>query len=327
MKVITLFSGIGFQEQGMKNIIPDFDLINYCEYDKIVSKCFSLIHNEPETKNLGDITKLDIPNYYKKLQDENNSDIDLIISSFPCQSFSISGKKEGFNCKKNGNLFHKSFELISTINPKVVIYENVKNITSSKFNVVSEIISKMTSINYKCYHKILNSIDYGIPQNRERWFMVCCKTDDFEFPPKMKLTSCIEDYLVKEQVNRQVGKDMEQYFNDEYKREYKSINGLIKYFDGVENRDFTSGFSSHRIYSVKGCLPTMTTINDCHLWEIKGKLLPIERWRLMGMNDNQYHILKNNNISNTMIDKICGNGIVVNVFEKLFEKVLTFCIF
>lgn len=57
MKIITLFSGIGMQEQGIRRVFPDYQLVNFCEYDKNIGKCFELIHKEPSSKNLGDIIK------------------------------------------------------------------------------------------------------------------------------------------------------------------------------------------------------------------------------------------------------------------------------
>ena len=321
MKLITLFSGTGMQEEGIINTGTDYELINFCEYDPKIAKCFSLVHNEPESKNLGDITKIDMKKYYQKLIDDGNDNVDIIISSFPCQSFSIAGKKQGFECKKNGGLFDKSFEMISLVLPKFVIFENVKNITSKKFNAVDTITKSMTGIGYSCFHKILNSSDYGIPQNRERWFMVCVKNceKDFVFPDKIPLTKCVEDYLSPD-VERQSSPGMDMFYNEEYKKEFCSTRGLIKVFDGVQQGHFTTGFTLHRMYSIKGISPTFTTSNDTHFWEIKGKLLPEERWRLMGLKEDKLKILKDNNIPNVLIHKICGNGIVVDVFQHLFQK-------
>ena len=326
MKFITLFSGIGMQEEGMERVLPKIELVNFCEYDIKIGKCFEYIHNEPSKKNLGDITKLNMDEYYKKLKDEGNSDIDLIISSFPCQSFSIAGKKKGFECPKNGNLFDKSYEMIEKILPKIVIFENVKNITSKKFNAIEKITEKMERIGYKCSHKILNGKDYGIPQNRERWFMVCIRhyEGQFQFPSAIPLQSFVKDFLETDSQNRQVTKKLIPYFQDEYKKNYGSKNGLIKLFDGCSQfpETFTGGFTASRIYSINGCTPTFTTANDCHFWEIKGKLSAKERWRLMGLDDKDYDILKKNKISDSLIHKICGNGIIVNVFEHLFKSVM-----
>ena len=82
MKVTSLFSGIGAYEQALRNLNVDFELINYCEIDGKTSKAYSLIHTEPESKNLGDITKVNL---------EEIKQTDLLFYSPPCQSFSIAG--------------------------------------------------------------------------------------------------------------------------------------------------------------------------------------------------------------------------------------------
>lgn len=325
MKFITLFSGIGMQEEGMKKVCKEMELVNFCEYDKSIAKCFELVHNEPSSKNLGDITKLDMKEYAEKVKDIT---IDLIISSFPCQSFSIAGKKKGFDCPKNGNLFEKSFEMISLLLPKVVIFENVKNITSKKFNAIETITHKMNSIGYNCFHQILNGIDYGIPQNRERWFMVCIKDykGEFQFPSSIPLEKSVKDFIETDQIERQKDKRLEPYFNQEYIKKYKSTRGLKKLFDGTSQLPhiFKGGFTMSRIYSIEGNTPTFTTGNDTHFMEVGGKLTSRERWRLMGLSNESYDILKENNISDRLIHKICGNGIIVDVFENLFKKVVPF---
>ena len=330
MKFITLFSGIGMQEEGMKRVLPEIELVNFCEYDIKIGKCFEYIHNEPSTKNLGDITKINMDEYYKQLKDEGNSDIDLIISSFPCQSFSIAGKKKGFECPKNGNLFDKSYEMIEKILPNVVIFENVKNITSKKFNAVEKITKKMNDIGYQCFHQILNGIDYGIPQNRERWFMVCLRNykGNFQFPTPIPLLKTVKDFLDDSVSSTERQKDtrLKPYFQEEYKKEYKSRKGLKKVFDGHSQYTdiFKGGFTMSRIYSIDGNSPTFTTSNDTHFMEIEGKLTSKERWRLMGLEDEKYHLLKEKGISDYLLHKICGNGIIVNVFEHLFQKVVPF---
>lgn len=324
MKVITLFSGVGMQEKAVGKVY-DYELINFCEKDKKISKCFELIHNEPSSKNLGDITKIDMATYHKDLIEKGNDNIDLLISSFPCQSFSIAGKKAGFECSKNGNLFDKSFEMIQLIRPKMVIFENVKNITSKKFNAIEKIGSLMASIGYKTNHKILNGIEFNIPQNRERWFMICVldENKNISFPSPVPLDRTIKDYLDTSITERKTNKKLIPYYTNS-KKEYKSLKGLIKVFDGCSEFPdiFKSGFTLNRIYSIDGCAPTFTTSNDTHFYEIKGRLTTKERWRLMGLDDNDYDILKQNKISDGLIDKICGNGIIVNVFEALIRNLI-----
>ena len=106
------------------------------------------------------------------MKKQKNTDIDVVISSFPCQSFSIAGKKKGFEDEKNGSLYDHQYKLIKKVKPKIVIYENVKNITNKKFGAIEKITDSMEKLGYTCFHKVLNSLDFGMPQNRERWFMV-----------------------------------------------------------------------------------------------------------------------------------------------------------
>lgn len=327
MKLITLFSGIGMQEEGIKRCIDKMELVNFCEYDKKIAQCFEILHNVSSDKNLGDIRDLDIDTYYEKLEKEGNSDIDLLISSFPCQSFSIAGKKEGFDCPKNGNLFSISYNLIKKLLPTIVIFENVKNITNKKFNATETIKEKMNFLDYTCYDKILNGIDFGIPQNRERWFMVCIrKPSSFSFPDPIPLEKNVSFFLESNIEVRKKDSRLEPFFNKEYIKTYSSSRGLKKVFDGSSQFPdrFKGGFTMSRIYSIYGSSPTFTTTNDTHFMEIGGKLSARERWRLMGLEDKQFDLLKEHQISDNLIHKICGNGIIVDVFEHLFQKIVPF---
>ena len=82
----------------------------------------------------------------------------------------------------------------------------------------------------------------------------------------------------------------------------------------VLNKNISNRFYYHRIYSIEGVSPTFTTSNDCHFYELEGKLTSKERWRLMGMKDDDHTKLIDSGVSEGLIHKICGNGIVVNVF-------------
>lgn len=322
--IITLFSGIGTQEMAMKRVLDKdnvhLHLVNFCEFNPRISKCFCILHNTFEEKNLGDITKLNVDEY------ETKEEIDLIVSSFPCQSFSIAGKKQGFKDKTKGNLYDMGFRLIEKVRPRVVIYENVKGILHPRHNAIEKITSSMESIGYTCKHKVLNAIDYGIPQNRERWFMVCIRNDieghdTFTFPPKVELTRKVEDFIDKTITTRACTKAMTPYFDPQYHHKFKSVRGLMKVYDGISSKHFTTGFTTCRIYSIKGVSPTFTTSNDCHFMELGGKLDAKERFLLMGCSEKDYNTLIEHKISKRLIDFISGNAIVVDVFEHLFQQV------
>lgn len=199
MKVLSLFSGIGAFEKALKNLSIGYELVNYCEIDKYASKSYSLIHNVSEDKNLGDITKVNtstLPN-----------DIDLITYGFPCQDISVAGKQQGFvdnqgNRTRSG-LFFEALRIIQDAKPKYAIAENVKALVGKKFktefNIVLDCLDKA---GYNSYYKVLNAKDFGIPQNRERVFIVSIRKDiddnSFVFPQPFELKTRLKDLLEDE---------------------------------------------------------------------------------------------------------------------------------
>ena len=197
MKVLSLFSGIGAFEKALKNLGVEYELVGYCEIDKYASKAYSQIHKVSEDKNFGDITKIKA--------DELPKDIDLITYGFPCQDISVAGKQKGFadkDGKTRSGLFFDALRIIETAQPQIAIAENVKNLTSKKFKTEFEIVLKsLEKAGYKNYWKVLNAKHYGIPQNRERVFIVSIRKDVDEgffsfpqpFPLKLRLKDLLED--------------------------------------------------------------------------------------------------------------------------------------
>ena len=212
-KVLSLFSGIGAFEKALKNIGVDYDLVGYSEIDKYASKSYAAVHNVDESMNLGDITKIN--------EKELPKDIDLITYGFPCQDISLAGKQKGlFNedgSKTRSGLFFEALRIIEETQPRVAIAENVKNLTGKKFKPQFDIVLKsLEDAGYNNYWQVLNAKDYGIPQNRERVFIVSIRKDidngNFKFPEpfelKLRLKDMLDDevdekfYLSKEQIDR-----------------------------------------------------------------------------------------------------------------------------
>ena len=196
MKVLSLFSGIGAFEKALEKMGVDYELVNYCEIDKYASKSYSAVHEVSEDLNLGDITKVDVKNLPK--------DIDLITYGFPCQDISLAGKQKGlFNedgTQTRSGLFFDALRIIEATQPRVAIAENVKNLTSKKFAEQFEIVlNSLEAAGYNNYWKVLNAKDYGIPQNRERVFIVSIRKDvdtkNFEFPKPFPLKLRLRDML------------------------------------------------------------------------------------------------------------------------------------
>ena len=199
MKVLSLFSGIGAFEKALDVLKIPYELAGYCEIDKYASKSYSVIHDVPETMNLGDITKIDEKALPK--------DIDLITYGFPCQDISLAGKQKGlFNedgSQTRSGLFFEALRIIEETQPRVAIAENVKNLTGKKFNAQFQIVlASLEAAGYNNYWQVLNAKDYGIPQNRERVFIVSIRKDidtgNFKFPEPFPLELRLKDMLEAE---------------------------------------------------------------------------------------------------------------------------------
>lgn len=196
IRLLSCFSGIGAFEKALDNLEIPYELVAYCEIDKYASKSYSAIHSVPESMNLGDITKVDEKALPK--------DIDLVTYGFPCQDISLAGKQKGlFNedgTQTRSGLFFEALRIIEETQPKVAIAENVKNLTSKKFASQFQIVlESLEQAGYNNYWQVLNAKDYGIPQNRERVFIVSIRKDIdtgcFQFPKGFPLELRLKDML------------------------------------------------------------------------------------------------------------------------------------
>lgn len=180
MRYLSLFSGIGSPEQALKNLGIDFELVGFSEIDKYAIKSYCAIHGVSEELNLGDITKIDIENL--------PLNIDLVTHGSPCQDYSVAGANKGgdIGSGTRSSLMWNTVTICEHCKPKFVIWENVKNVLSKKHrHNFDKYLDEMNRIGYNNYFKILNAKDYGIPQNRERVFVVSIRKDidkGFVFP-------------------------------------------------------------------------------------------------------------------------------------------------
>jgi len=195
MKVLSLFSGIGAFEKALDNLQIPYELAGFSEIDKYAVKSYCAIHGVDESMNLGDITKIDEKALPK--------DIDLITYGFPCQDISLAGKQKGlFNddgTQTRSGLFFEALRVIETTQPRVAIAENVKNLTGKKFKEqFALVLESLDEAGYNNYWKVLNAKDYGIPQNRERVFIISIRKDidkGYEFPEPFPLQLRLKDML------------------------------------------------------------------------------------------------------------------------------------
>lgn len=163
-KVMSTFSGCGGTE-----ILLDkrFEVIGHSEFDKYTS--WNLHYNYPEIKNYGDITKInskELPNF------------DILLAGFPCQSWSTSGLRKGFDDAQKGQLIYDVFRIMREKSPKYVLIENVKGLLShNKGGSIQAILEGISSLGYTFDFNLVNSKAFGLAQNRERIFIFCMRND------------------------------------------------------------------------------------------------------------------------------------------------------
>ena len=210
IRLLSLFSGIGAFEKALERIGMPYELVNYCEIDKFASKSYSLVHNVPEELNLGDISKVD----------ENSlPDFDLLTYGFPCQDISLAGKQKGIiKGETRSGLLFEALRIIKAKKPKYAIAENVKNLVGKKFKAdFDSFLETLGDMGYNSYWKVLNAKDYGVPQNRERVFVISIRKDiddgTFKFPEKFPLKLRLKDML-------------EETVDEKYYCSGKSIKGM-----------------------------------------------------------------------------------------------------
>lgn len=221
LKIGSAFSGIGAWERSLELLGVEHEIVFYSEIARDPVRIYPKMYKVPATKNLGDITSADTADV---------GAIDVFFYSPPCVSFSVAGSQGGFEDPR-GVLFFDALKIIKAKMPKYLVMENVKNLVGKRFvNEFKTMLHALDNAGYTSYWKVLNAVDYGIPQNRERVFVVSVRKDldtgSFEFPEPigcdLRLIDLLEDVVD------------EKYFIPDWKaqellKEYESqLNGTKK---------------------------------------------------------------------------------------------------
>lgn len=224
LRVITLFSGYDSQCLALERIkdrIPgfDYDLVHWCEFDKYAIQAHNALFPQWSDRNLGDITKVD----WSKAEN-----CDLLTFSSPCQDFSNAGLQRGGEegSGTRSSLLWECRKAIEVLKPKYLLMENVKGLVSKKFApLFLKWVGVLEEMGYTCYYKVLNATDCGVPQNRERIFMVGILGEHkpFKFPDPIPLTKKLKDVL-------------EPTVDDKYVLSDKSIEGFLKHNENHEEK-------------------------------------------------------------------------------------------
>lgn len=251
------FAGIGAWGKALDRVTKKHkdthELKFYFEFDKYASNAFAAIHDVTEELNYWDITKQ--PDILPK--------VDILFYSPPCQTFSIAGNQQGTTVDK-GNLFYQALEVIKKSKPKFAIMENVANLAQQFKMDFRDMLLALDDVGYINYNQVLNTKDYGIPQNRERIFIVSVRKDlyeqgfRYEWPKPIKLELKLKDildegvdqkyFLSEKMVARLMHKDN----NFQGSFDVKDVNSHANYIDTAERSRRTNNFIKVKSATKKG---------------------------------------------------------------------------
>lgn len=334
MDLIELFGGIGACTKALKNIGMNVNVVDYVEIDKYAVKSYNAINGtnfEPQ----------DIKEWNKYIN------VDLIMHGSPCQDFSVAGKQAGgdLGSGTRSSLLYETIRIVGKLRPKYVVWENVKNLLSKthKHNF-DNYIETMNILGYNSYYQILNAKDYGIPQNRERVYTVSIRKDidngNFKFPQKEELKIRLKDILEDEVDEKYYLKDYQienikksNYIQNQRRIQEKDYCDTLCARDWkdpkciqIGNLDIKGNDSIKRVYSPEGISPTLTTCcGGNRQAKIKDgnnirKLVPLEYWRLMSFDDEDFYKAQSTGNSNSQLYKQarklnCSKGFRKNIFK------------
>lgn len=323
-KSIDLFAGIGGIRIGFDNAFgEDIETVFVSEWDTYAQKTYTENFND-EFEIAGDITQI---------KEEDIPEFDICLAGFPCQAFSLAGKRMGFDDdykgKCRGTLFQDVVRICEYHKPKVIFCENVKGLTIHDRGRTFKIIKgAFEQLGYQVYDKVLNSKDFGVPQNRERIYLVCFRNDidstEFEFPEGTDNTKRIYNILDNAPI------PTKYYLSDVYVetlRQHKARHEAaghgfgyeIRPLDGIAGTIVCGGMGRERNLIIDNrphsMIPTTHIKGEVNKEDIR-KMTPREWARLQGFPEDFKLVL-----ADTHLYKQFGNSVTVNVIEEIAKKI------
>lgn len=224
VRIGTLFSGIGAIEHAFQRLGLDHEIVFAGDIDVHVKKSYYANYEIADSDWHDDVTQFKADKYKGK--------IDLLVGGSPCQAFSMVGKRLGLEDIR-GTLFYDYARIVQETQPKVFIYENVKGLTNHDGGRTWQVVQDVfNDLGYRINSKILNSKNYGIPQNRERIFVIGFKDRDTDFtfpnsiPLERSMQDFLEDYTDSKYYLKEKGVKFVTSFKNREKR-YTQINGNV----------------------------------------------------------------------------------------------------
>lgn len=314
LSFLDLCSGIGGGRLGLEK--TGMKCVGYCDTSRLAKQTYDLLHKTKDEffiNNIKKITSTNIPKY------------DVLIAGFPCQSFSVIGRKKGLDDKR-GQLIYNLAEIISFSQPKYFILENVKGlITHNKGKTLSKIVNSLVKCGYNVDFKVIKTLDFGIPQNRQRVYFVGIRTDlfnkPFEWPKPYSFSNNPSNYFLK---LRRITEENLFYFKNYLMNSTNNGKYSLEKILNMNNCIIDTRMNDLRIYCDK--MPTLRSqrdgifyVSDKKLYQLTG----VEALLFQGFSiDNVNSVI--NNVTDRHLLMQAGNAMSVNVIEALGNSIINY---
>ena len=353
VRIATVFSGIGAPEQALHKLGIEHQIVFACDNgereldipQKDIEEATHKMNNRDRNAYVKDLYNksrkinyvkqsyfanydIDEEHWYEDIAfidgNEYRNQVDILVGGSPCQSFSIIGKRAGLEDAR-GTLFYDFARLVHQVNPQVFIYENVLGmLTHDKGKTWKHIKEIFYSLDYNINISVLNAMDYGIPQDRKRLFVVGFRdvNINFQFPKPIELTTTLFDYLEPSPVatHHYLGKKgFEFVTNPKYKSRARVNSPIIQTQKANQQFNWNGDFVFEPLEKVKDHPDVMSRayVGEWHnRTGVIRQMTYRECLRLMGFSED-FKVV----VPNVPAYRQIGNSIVVNVLEKIFMEI------
>jgi DNA (cytosine-5)-methyltransferase 1 len=315
-KFFDFCAGIGSAHLAFKNL--GLDCVGYSEIDKKAEDTYKLFHGS-SYKNYGDLMKIN---------PQSLEDFDILLAGFPCQAFSIVGKRKGFEDER-GQIIYGLSEIIKVKKPKAFLLENVKGLVNiNNGQTLKDILSLLKECGYNVFYRVFESTEFGIPQARERVYFVGIRNDlyrgEFYFSDNARKELNLRAFLIDEDEQFILSNSSYQtflkYLDNKYNKGKYNIEDLLKQdYLVVDTRQ-----SDLRLYYNK--IPTLRTGRQGILYIKNGKIRKLsgmEALLLQGFDIERAKKAQDNFLQSSILAQ-AGNAMTVNVMQEIGQSILEY---
>ena len=306
-------SGIGGGRLGLEQ--AGLKCVGYSDTARLAPITYNLMFDASTEKNYGNL---------KRIKTETLPKYDLLIAGFPCQTFSVIGRKDGFSDDRGQIIFHLA-RIIRETQPVCFLLENVKGlVTHDKGKTLQIILNELNNSGYDVTYKVLTSLDYGVPQMRQRVYFVGFKKsfqkpiESFEWPPPIEVPP-LSDYLID---NHEASADrleiLQYYLNNPTNNGIYSVKDLLQF----EGKILDTRMNDLRIY--EGKCPTLRAQRDGILYVKDGKIYQLTGYEALLLQGfpKQYADKVKHVVSNRHLLMQAGNAMTVNVIAQIGKQII-----